>query len=544
MDQLLKTDINENKIPKLFSYRVLTLLGALIAPILAIEFLLKNADIDPFLLYMIMAVLFVAASCLFKKATQSFNIPYLLLQLIFIWILLDFTYLDHFGINIKFYTLIFGFALLMSVFYGLKYHNYLWQNFPVFRYLLIFFILNIFYFLFYHSDFRSSPYPDIWFQRMNQELFKNASFTLKNFSENSSYVIYLISLSPLVSIVVSLMTFYGCKIQKSVDDQLINIIKWVTYGFIVYFLAAILAILVGFSSFAFEDGRLTGNFFGASFGFHIYLSMFLIFLVGFKFYLKDIYDFQGKNLLSMTLNSVIFLCFALILLQINKTSIIGLAIVAVVTSIINLKMPKDKTNPLITGKRNTFSKLFLGLIPLLIVIAILLQNSDFLGEVFNSIADRFSSMNTLDSRTMTWKFFITDWFSNLSIFRLFFGHGIDASVENIFFISSMFPRSDLLLSTHNIYIGMFYDYGLVALLYFGAMVSVIISNIKLIFSKNSSWQIRLFSKTSLGILIFFMVYHFTDGLRIPIAIMFFCLIGVLESLKYSYLHVTDNAALN
>ena len=39
------------------------------------------------------------------------------------------------------------------------------------------------------------------------------------------------------------------------------------------------------------------------------------------------------------------------------------------------------------------------------------------------------------------------------------------------------------IHAHSIFIQMFYEYGMVALLYFGAIFSIVVNNIRIIFSK-------------------------------------------------------------
>ncbi|EKE03190.1 MAG: hypothetical protein ACD_20C00234G0012 [uncultured bacterium] len=527
----------EKKISKLLSSRLIIVIGTIIVPLILLNVIGSKSDIDPFIIFSILAVGFIIGAFIIKKSLESTIIPYLLLQMVFFWILIDFIYLGSIGLNLKLYAMSFALSLLIAAYQVMKNFKYLWSNFPVFRYLLIFFLISIPYFLFYHSDFRTSTYPEIWFAKVNQATQQTHSFTYKTFRDDSSIAMYLVSICPIVAAIISLMLFHGLNTFDMVNERLIKIIKWITYGFVAYFFAAALGVILGLSHFSFETGRLVGNFYGSTIGFHIFISMFILLFIGFKYYINTAQPFKGQKLLNIALNFIIPVYLVLVLLQINKSSILGLVMALMAILFMNFRYSNIKS--FFKDKRSGTRKIFIRIIqflPLLLVL-LLLKNSEFVSTTIFNIVHRFSSVETLNSRFMIWEYFIRDWTDKLDLIKFIFGFGADASLEKIFFISSMFARTDSLLSTHNIFIAMFYEYGLFAIFYFGAIVSVALNNLKIILSKNTDKNVRIFSNISLAIIIFFALYHSTDGLRIPIAILFFSMIGFLESAKFAYLRL-------
>ncbi|OGI21870.1 MAG: hypothetical protein A2255_11105 [Candidatus Melainabacteria bacterium RIFOXYA2_FULL_32_9] len=533
----------DKKLLKLISTRLIIVISTIVIPLFLLKILGSKSDVDPFIILAILAAGFTIGIFIIKKSLESTIIPYIILQLVFFWILIDFVYLSPLGVNIKLYAMSFGLSLLIAAYHIFKNFNYLWSNFPLFRYLFIFFLVSIPYFLFYHSDFRTSTYPDIWLSKINETTMKTHSFTYNNFRDDSSIVMYLTSLSPVVSVIISSMIFFGLNTIDKVNERLIKVIKCITYGFVAYFVAAVLGIILGITQFTFEGGRLIGNFYGSTIGFHIFVSMFILLFVGFKYYLDKTEDFKGKKQLNIVLNFVIPVYLSVVLLQINKTSILGLVIALLTVMVLNFKISSIKS--FFKDKRSSSRKFFIRIIQFLpfIFILLFLKNSEFIANSATNIVDRFSSADTLDTRFMIWEYFIRDWSDKLDLFKFLFGFGADSSIEKIFFISSMFPRTDLLLSTHNIYLAMFYEYGLFAILYFGAIISVAINNLRYILSEDTDKNVRIFSNISLAIIIFFLIYHSSDGLRIPITILFFCLLGFLEAAKLAYLNININDEL-
>ena len=165
--------------------------------------------------------------------------------------------------------------------------------------------------------------------------------------------------------------------------------------------------------------------------------------------------------------------------------------------------------------------------------------SNAVSETVYRLEDRFTSFSTFDIRTSLWTYFLSYWYKDLSLFNIVFGHGIDSSREAAFYISSMLAGDirmfgSPLVHVHNLFLEMFYEYGLIALLYFGAIFSILFDNYKKIISSDSSKNLRLFCLISTSTITYFLIISMSDILRIPIAIILFSILGFLESAKHAY----------
>lgn len=531
--------------------KVLTIIGAFVIPLFATKLLLKNNEIDPIIGFLILSVCFIIA---IKILTLSFKytlLPYFILQFIIIWIFIDKKFFAYLGLDIKLYALAFGIAFLLSLYYILKNFDYLWKNFLSFRLLLVFFLINILYFAFYHSDIRIwyAAYLDTWLASPQIKLLflkKGIKVFTKEFSETQYIGMYLGSLVPIVCLTCSLMVFKGLKSLDTINKRIILIIKCFCYIFLTYFTLSILTVLLGLSDVGFFTGRLWGDFLGFGQSFSIYLSYYLIILLGFKLFLSSIQENEVPEKLNVILNILILTCFLLILLQINKTSIIALFLAITVLIILCFKsaLIKGFINNIIfirPVKYTAVKKLAIICALLLFIfvgIIYLDQMLDIINITLTRLEYRFVTFSTFETRIVLWEFFVKNWVEHLTIFKILFGFGVDASRESAFLTSLMLPDEIKLFSSpqphiHNLYLEMFYDYGLIALLFFGAIFSIFVDNIKTINSKASNESSKLFSIISITILVYFFVFEINYILRIPISIVFFSLLGLLESVKYA-----------
>ena len=545
---------NIEKLPlsKFFNTRLFVVLCSIIFPLLVLNIVELNSNIDKFIIFILLGLGFLSGIYILKISIEKPILPYLMLQMIFIWIFIDKKLFSPFGLDLKLYALVFGLVVLVGAYFLIRNFKYLWKNFPVFRYIFIFFIINIFYCLFYHSDFRMATRVDPMLLH-DADFLKHSAIAAgysidKDFSEGETqFVIYLGSLCPLLSIIISLMVFYGTKTINDMDKRFINIVTCIVYSLAAYFIASLTTIILGISKFFFFQYKLLGDFMGGDLAFHVYLSMLLILFMGFKLFLKN--NNNKNTLLNFLLNSCMIINLALILMVDQKTNIIGLVLAITTFGIFYVKyckksLPKTDSIVNIPHKMgNNFLSIIFSLIPLVAIVALLFMNSDFVSYIFQNISERFSDSNTLSLRQLHWQYFAAEWLDNLNPFTFLFGFGIDSSRDLIFNISSMvnmitdkgpYP----VIHAHSIFIQMFYEYGMVALIYFGAILSVLINNIRIIISKSFDnelgMNLKLFSNISLAIIIFFIVYYSMHPFNVANMIVFFCLLGIMESLRYSY----------
>ena len=99
----------------------------------------------------------------------------------------------------------------------------------------------------------------------------------------------------------------------------------------------------------------------------------------------------------------------------------------------------------------------------------------------------------------------------------------------------MQPAGYLVQTVHNHFMEVLYDYGAVGLIYFGALISVLKSNISSFFNpERKEKNMKLYSALIISLMFFFFIIHLTDGIRVISSIVFFSFIGVLESIRYIY----------
>ena len=129
--------------------------------------------------------------------------------------------------------------------------------------------------------------------------------------------------------------------------------------------------------------------------------------------------------------------------------------------------------------------------------------------------------------------------------RLFLGFSYRerrSSREATFFLTAMHPDPSMQQPhIHSIYLEMFYNYGLVALLFFLPFIAILFRNFKDILRNNYD----IFSCLSISAIIFFLVYYMTESPAVPSIITIFSLIGFLESLRRAISeHKEENSVYN
>lgn len=514
----MNIDFIDKTITKIFNYKIILIIGAGVIALLTMN-TVNLAAIDPLIVFLTLAIGIVTFVLLLEINVVQPPIAYLILQLMFVWIFLDSSILSNIGASFKPYAFVFGLSAITAVIYIFRNFEYLWSNFPVFRLLFLFFIFNILYLLFYHSDFKLSAvragYP--------------VNFA-SDFSDLSAkYIIFLNSLSAFTAITISLMVFHNTNTMKIFENRLIYIIKYFSFVTLTYFLIVL-------TCFQFNTGVPgPGSF----------LPFFFYLFTSFKFFLAGLKDNLVPSFVNTVLNILVPVSFIMVLLTVNKTGSIAFLFSAICFFLIN----KDEINKIVFSKKaielrnnRNFKILVCLILTLLLIYSIGAGFIDTIYNKFNIISQGLNTRGTLEIRMTNWHYFIADWFDNLNIIKTIFGFGLGASRELIFFISAMQSGNQLVQTTHNHYMDLFYDYGLVAFLYFGALISILISNIINITNRQTNSNVRIFSSASLAILVFFFIYNLMDGVRVSNGIIFFCLLGFLESVKYAYSNVSGYEA--
>ena len=505
---------------------------------------LNLGNIDPLLAYIILSAGVFSGIFLLKKSLQSRIIPYSAMQLVIFWIFFELVFLNPLGINFKLYALAFGIAMFVFLNDMFTSFGYLWSRFPVFRLLFIFFIINIIYFLLnYYSDFRSyyAVHYDVWINHQTADRIHALTQGIKttstrDFAESGSITKYLFSLCSIVSLSVALMVFKAHNSIESINNHLLHLIKIIVYGFLAFYTLVALGLILHFANIEFIDGQLKGNFLGMKEGFECYLSLFALLLIGFRLFILQNDSIKNKNSLLNPLNLLLVANITFILLAIRKTSIIAFFLSAFIIFICNLPVifKNNKPSGILTSSANNIIFKIILLLSLALVGLFIYQSSDFVSYLLYHFQERFSSSSTLEIRQSIWNLFLRDWQNTLDLKTAVFGYGVDSSRELTFYVSSMLTGFAHVDQVHNFYLTMFYEYGLMALFYFGTSIYIVFTSIKNFLNPSANRYLKIFSSVSLAIIVFYHIYYFTESPTIPLMIMFFSMVGILESIKESY----------
>ena len=341
-------------------------------------------------------------------------------------------------------------------------------KFIAFRFFFIFFIINIIYYFCYYSDF-------------NLNLVNLAG--LGGVSENQSArtIIFLDSLAVFVSSIISLSLFTNINNKTELDKIICKISKILCYCFILFVLLFPLI----------REDRIHGT--------QIYLSVYFFLILGFKYYVDNI---ENNDLITPRFNNlmtfVIIILFGITIRNCNKSALIAILISTFLFILINYRL-KLKFYFFEFLKNKKFGIIFgILLVGLLIFIA-----AKF--NIFEIIQKKLE--NTFNSVT---------------------GGGI----TSYYITQSQYSSIYYVQTTHNHYMDMFFDYGAVALFYFIPYVLIFYQNTLNSINKKTSNNIKLISNMSNCLIIFYFIYHYSDGLRVPTAIIFFSFLMLLEGLKY------------
>ena len=493
-----------SNLPDKFWQRLFIIFLAYVGVQIAIRFLPIPFMADESFLVAVFAIFSFIGLYLIPKILVNPFLNYIIIQLMFFWMVLDQFFKKTVHISVKPHAVIFGFAILAGIIYFFKNFNFLWK-FIAFRFFFIFFIINIIYYFCYYSDF-------------NLNLVNLAG--LGGVSENQSArtIIFLDSLAVFVSSIISLSLFTNINNKTELDKIICKISKILCYCFILFVLLFPLI----------REDRIHGT--------QIYLSVYFFLILGFKYYVDNI---ENNDLITPRFNNlmtfVIIILFGITIRNCNKSALIAILISTFLFILINYRLKlkfyffeflKNKKLGIIFG---------ILLVGLLIFIAAKFNIFEIiqkkLENTFNSVTG--GGITSYYIRKSNWKFFCDYWINNLNTFNCLFGFGIGKSREIIYYITqSQYSSIYYVQTTHNHYMDMFFDYGAVALFYFIPYVLIFYQNTLNSINKKTSNNIKLISNMSNCLIIFYFIYHYSDGLRVPTAIIFFSFLMLLEGLKY------------
>jgi len=507
-----------SNLPDKFWQRLFMVFAAYIGAQIAIRILPIPFMADESFLVALFAIFSFIGIYLIPKILINPFLNYIIIQLMFFWIVLDVFLKKTAHISAKPHAAIFGFAIVAGIIYFFKNFDYLWK-FITFRFLFIFFVINIIYYFCYYSDF-------------NVNLVNLTA--AGGFSEDQAAktVIFLDSLAVFVSSIVSLSLLAKLNNKIELDS-------------IIYKTSKILCVCSVLSAFIylFIGERSVP-------GVQIYLPIYFFLILGFKYYIDNMEKTDCEQRLSgeqsssempftvklsnlITFSSIVL--FGIMIKICNKSSLIAILAAIFLFVLINYKLNLKFYIPEFLKNKKSgiiFSILLAGL---LIFIAIKFNIPEIVQKklegTFNSLTG--GGINSYYIRKSNWRLFGDYWINNLNTFNCLFGFGIGKSREIIYYITqSQYSSLYYVQTTHNHYMDMFFDYGAVALFYFTPLILIFYRNILNLISKNTHNNIKLISNTSCCLIIFYFIYHYSDGLRVPTAIIFFSSLMLLEGLKF------------
>jgi len=429
---------------------------------------------------------------------------YIIIQLMFFWMVLDQFLKRTTHLSVKPHAVIFGFAVLAGIIYFFKKFTFLWK-FITFRFFFVFFVINIIYYFCYYSDF-------------NLNLVSLTSANMSSENQSAKTIIFLDSLAVFVSSVISLSLFLNVNNKTELDKIVCKISKILCYCFIFFVLLFPLI----------SEDQIHGT--------QIYLSVYFFLILGFKYYIDNIEnnDFITPGF-SNLMTFVAIILFGITIRGCNKSALVAVLIATFLFILINYRI-KLKFYVFEFLKNKKFGILFgILLVGLLIFIA---AKFNILGIIQKKLEDTFNSVTgggitSYYIRKSNWRLFCDYWINNLNTFNCLFGFGIGKSREIIYYITqAQYSPIYYVQTTHNHYMDMFFDYGAVALFYFIPYVLIFYRNTLNLLSKKTHNNVKLISNMSSCLIIFYFIYHYSDGLRVPTAIMFFSALMLLEGLKY------------
>ena len=310
-------------------------------------------------------------------------------------------------------------------------------------------------------------------------------------------------------------------------------------GIFAYYIFLAISLVIGASSVMFVDNRLfiDGGFAGGYFE-----AIFLMVMIAFYSLLNiNCRNFKFYNAVKAIIIFNITVLSFLILLGIKKGTIISLGIALLVSFAIIFAVKrltgKSFTGNIIPQKNkpalayNTLNPLML-LVPVLLLALAFLVGTGSLENFITNISERFSSNDTLEIRMINWNMYISHWWNSLDLHKILFGFGIDSSRELTFFLTAMHPVGTYHQPhIHNVYLEMFYNYGLMAIFFFLPFIYILKANLKDAFNGASEFGVKIVNVLSIGVIVLSSIFYMSESPSMIAIIIIFALLGFLESIR-------------
>jgi hypothetical protein len=399
-----------------------------------------------------------------------------------------------------------GFGLITSIVYIARNFNTVVKN-PMSLSFFIFFLINLFYWFFYSTDFV-----------VGKIILANGNFFNKESNnELAKSIVLYASLCPLIACCTVMNAFNAKK------EALLSLLKkYYPYC----------AILFSGLTLIFSVVNVKLDIAGQT----LILPLVFIFNIYYWLTIKDEHTPVNESVYWLSQVALLFGIF----LKANKTTLLGVIL------ILSLYLLGLKVVYKSLGIQQRLRQFFAN--PTLVVILILgLLIVGALGvamgvtELITSKVDYFvnglSKGSTLDVRTSNWSYFFANWQDKLDITNIVFGFGEAVSRKTIFYISATrhsFPHNNFLVQTlHNAYLEYAFDFGLMAIFYYLPTWLLLKKHIPQFFMQTLPW-LRVSSLSVVLTIIFISFYATMDGIRIQVAIFYYLLLFFYDKM-YDYL---------
>lgn len=452
--------------------------------------------IDKSLVFSVLVIAMAIGWFVLFRAVESPFLTTLIPLLYVFWCALD-SFMGRVAVSLKFNYMALGFLLFAGLLMLYREFKYLW-NFQIVRFFMIFAVLNVIYYFFYSSNFNieAEGYAYGW---------KGGSQ-----GKDAKFVIFL----------DSIIVFLACCVPAALFSKINSIEQFKDYFSKIgnIFLVGVL-ILLTFSVISLPSSP------------HLLLPLTFFFVLGFKFFIDK--NYEKTNMYNFLFLAAIMGLLAVIAFNTNKTAMIAFILAFgffVCLNVFYIKLPFKMVN--IPRQKYLTPILF---VVTLIVVVCAAESLGVFAKISGKINSAISSLSQETGitswyiRKNNWNYFLLHYLNNLNIFKLLFGYGLGASREAIFYISAMqYDYIYLVQTIHNQFMEMFYDYGLVSFLFYIPMITIFFRSLHNIMFTNINSTIKVFSAVSVSMLVFFFIYHLTDGLRVETAIVFFTYLAFCE----------------
>lgn len=485
--------------------------------------------VEPLLVFIVACGVIVAGLSFLPHVMASSGValqiravlPYAILQVLYVWggiggALVDLK-LDKLAMLVGFV----GFGLLLF-----QHFWALWQQ-PVLQRLLIYLAINVVFLFVHGSDFSlggaSAGYPVV--------------ATMSGAADTAAKTIIFVLALGVVS---ATMCGYGVFLwgNPTTRNQLRVLFQWV-------------ALIIMASGVVYGGLSVLGGFGKVSPGHSTLVVVLFIWLMGiassWSAFVTDDEEMPvpplSERLMLFWFPKIVLptigLTALVMLLGMNKTSLVGLAVSLLVLEGLNWRYGSRQKLTLLRVIPEPIRTNPVWWVVIAAVFGLGLMASgmmDVIGEKITYFAEGFESMSTLRVRTGNWFYFLKEWEDTLGFANLLVGYGLGASRDAIFYISAMREGGhiNLVQTLHNHYLETFYDYGLLALFYWLSWLGLLYRFLWATMRENLTPGLRMLVHMAIATMVFMMFYLLLDGFRVHVAIICFAYWGLVYGAIHRY----------